>query len=222
MVTPSPFTPHKGAFKRAFTLLEMVVTIAIMGLILGFTIPQIRSASTLSQEQTAKATINGILDTVMGTYGRVGSQGAWNTNFDPIRPPAPDVSSTTLQSGNPDVLVTPGGDQVSIDNHHASVATIYTGSNWRVGVAVLSKNSADKSNDTFSCWYAWRDVDGYNSSGTEAYFAYDPATVSDQADCTGQIAARLVVPTTSSAGEGRSWAHPVTLSQAEVVQARTS
>lgn len=207
---------------RGFTIVEMAVVLAVMGLLLAFVLPQLSASASLSRDQFAKATLNSSLDTVLSDYGRVGLHGTWDTSGGTAVPPAPDLDATALHLRNPDVSVTAGGSapstragEVSADVHYVADPTV---ASWRVGVAALARNDGDDTSDgPFSCWYSWRDLTPASASSVEVYFVFDAASAAEQATCTGRVAAHLgSAASYSQPDRGSSWGAPVQLTLAQV------
>lgn len=198
-------------------MLELAITIFLAAVVIGFALPQIKSAMTLGNEQQAKASVNGAMDAVVASYSRGGAAKAWDTSVSPPRPGAPEVSAGLIRNQSPDVRVTDSSTDYSTSNNQVSASALLktdTSSNvwWRVGVASWSGG------DNPTCWMAWRDLDAPASSATpnEAFMVVNlSASVANvaawQGYCTGKVAARLPwIPTSNAvdAGTGKSWAYP--------------
>lgn len=226
---------------RAFTLVELSVTVFLMGIVMAFVLPQITSAATMGQEQQAKSSINATLDAVVASYGRIGTSGGYDTTGDTPRALAPDISAATIRAQAPDVLVATTPATASTRNDQVSVAINYMNSDgvywYRVGVAAYASGTAASS----TCWLAYRDLDAKSSTHSDGQFLVIDMSdaAASESQCTGAVAAHIgdtvdgtalgapilsQLVSTAPVDTGKSWQRPraVTGAQAATALARGS
>jgi prepilin-type N-terminal cleavage/methylation domain-containing protein len=185
-----PITTRRAPTRaRAFTLIELVITLAIIVTITAFTVPQLVSASTGTLHAQAKATLGAALNAIAADYARTGG----------TPPGQPSISRATIRSLYPDLRVTDPGEP-STNTGEVSVATVYQEdvAAWRVGVAVLVRGNG---NDPADCYFAWRDTDPPVSSVTrapsgpalETFYVATAETPGVVAGCTGVNALGAVI-----------------------------
>jgi type II secretory pathway pseudopilin PulG len=209
---------------RAFTLIEAVVTLAAMGLLVAFALPQLTNVGTMSGEQHAKLTLNAVADSVVAAYARTVVSAEWNTEVVPALPPGPNVDPQRVRLLAPDVRVTDSPTEVGQESNQASVGSrLYqptAGSSpwWRVGAAVLVSNTSGAG----SCWLMWRNLDPPAGVPLENYMVFDASDGDEGGYCTGQAAVGLefIAPSADSPpATGKSWSTPRQVTKTEMVSA---
>ena len=115
------------------TLVEIVVVIALMGLVLAFAVPRLLAADAMGSDSQAKTTASGVLDAVVRGYSDDVGRLSWDpdavapvlgavpdgqdvpgADHLPHLPVGPDVSKATLERLNPDIAVTPSTSQQAV------------------------------------------------------------------------------------------------------------
>ncbi len=210
---------------RAFTLLEGVVTMAVIGVVMAVVFPQLTSAAALGSDQQAKMSANAALDAIATTYGRSTSQMPWQTlsisGQSTLVPPRPQVDPALVRAFAPDVAVmadpaspAQGPTQVSAGSIEQVSADSFW---WRVGVAALAKGGGRT-----TCWLAWSDLDPpAGTAVTSRYYAFDLDSDAQLSLCTGRAASRLTAVPGPGAAEGtsESWSMPMTVTAAQMAAA---
>lgn len=152
--------------KRVFTLIEMLVVIAIIGILAGLLLPAIQKASQKAKESKARGEANAIAQAIKSyeaTYSRLpnpgGGSGDWSGSSNDL--------VGTLTGGNPrgiTFLDRQGGGgtfldpwdnpyEVALDNAYDDQIT-YSGSSVtiRIGVWSKGKNGSTGDNDDVKSW----------------------------------------------------------------------
>lgn len=211
-VTAMPVTPSA---RRGFTLVELVVVIAVIGLLAAFVVPRLVGNESMAADQQAQTTASGALDTVVDVYLHAGTSaaaacdGVTHTVMDSSVTPAVPVplsdsrydgiatndvvvaNPCSLAAANGDVRFLPG-TVASPSAEVASVSAMRVVTNgqraWKVGVAVLAP--AHKQSVS-SCWIVTRtlfDDGAMSGASNEAYFLHTNLGTGDATGCTGEVA----------------------------------
>lgn len=214
-----------AAPRRAFTLVEATVTLALMLVLLAVTFPQLTAAAALGGDQQAKMSANAVLDAVATTYGRTTSQLPWDTvtvgNSTVHVPPRPSVDPALVATLAPDVTVLPRPTDAAAGQTQVSVATKKmtdgTAVWWRTGAAAYASAGGRR-----TCWLMWADVDPpASSTPTSRYLVFDASNDTEAGLCTGHAAVNLTnAPTgADAAGTGSTWTLPLPVDAASMTTA---
>lgn len=129
-------TPPRNA--RGFTIVEMAVTLALLAILIAWSLPKVAGAATFAEDQKAQTTVSGALDTVVESFvgsssgdGRVPLDGPGCT--DPADPPAarqPLDRDHRLTASESDALAS-GSPQRALLVASATSGYLRTGSDGR-------------------------------------------------------------------------------------------
>jgi alpha-tubulin suppressor-like RCC1 family protein/type II secretory pathway pseudopilin PulG len=182
-----------GARLRAFTLIELVITLTIIIAVTAFTIPQINSNNAGTLNTQAKATLNSALNAVVEQHARTIGTKELESQNEGLRTAAPAIERATVRALYPDLDVTDQGAP-SQSTNEVSIDTAYNNQtrSWRVGMAVLARGG-DNLTETATCYMAWRDIDPSvgsitrtaNGPALETYYAVSASTENVLPGCTG-------------------------------------